>query len=54
MYKPLQIKAPQTGNKKNPSLNRPFKYKPPEGLHLEDFPQIKSKTKLKQYIYFQL
>ena len=28
MYKPLQIKAPQTGNAKNPPLNRLFKYKP--------------------------
>ena len=31
MYKPLQIKAPHTGNAKNPSLNRPSKYKPPPG-----------------------
>ena len=30
MYKPLQIQAPQTGNAKNPPLNRPSKYKPPE------------------------
>ena len=29
MYKPLQIKAPQTRNAKNPPLNRPSKYKPP-------------------------
>ena len=29
MYKPLQIQAPQTGNAKNPPLNRPSKYKPP-------------------------
>ena len=29
MYKPLQIYAPQTGNAKNPPLNRPSKYKPP-------------------------
>ena len=28
MYKPLQIYAPQTGNAKNPLLNRPSKYKP--------------------------
>ena len=28
MYKPLQIQASQTGNVKNPSLNRPSKYKP--------------------------
>ena len=25
MYKPLQIQAPQTDNRKNPSLNRPSK-----------------------------
>ena len=31
MYKPLQIKAPQTCNTKNPPLNRPSKYKPPPG-----------------------
>ena len=35
MYKPLQIQAPQTGNAKNPPLNRPSKYKPPGGLYLE-------------------
>ena len=35
MYKPLQIEGPQTGNAKNPSLNRPSKYKPPGGLYLE-------------------
>ena len=29
MYKTLQIQAPQTGNVKNPPLNRPSKYKPP-------------------------
>ena len=34
MYKPLQIQAPQTGNAKNPPLNRPSKYKPPRGLVL--------------------
>ena len=28
MYKPLQKKAPQTGNAKNPPLNRPSQYKP--------------------------
>ena len=27
MYKPLQIKAPLTGNAKNPPLNQPSKYK---------------------------
>ena len=39
-FKALQIQAPQNRNAKNPSLNRPSKYKPPppptpEGLHLE-------------------
>ena len=29
MYKPLQIQVPQTGNTKNPPLNRPSKYTPP-------------------------
>ena len=29
MYKPLKIQAPQTGNAKNPPLNRRSKYKPP-------------------------
>ena len=47
MYKPLKISAPQTGNAKNPPLNRPSKYKPPRGLYLETFPQIQSKTKQK-------
>ena len=45
MYKPLQIKAPQTRNAKKPPLNRPFKYKPPWGLVLGNCPQIQSKTK---------
>ena len=54
MYKPLQIKDPQTSNAKNPLLNHPSKYKPPRGLYLENCPQIQSKTKLKRYIYFQL
>ena len=31
MYKPLQKKGPQTGNAKNPPLNRPSKYKSPGG-----------------------
>ena len=31
MYEPLQIWAPQTGNAKNPLLNRPSKYKPTGG-----------------------
>ena len=44
MYKPLQIQAPQTGNAKNPPLNRPSKYKPPGGLYLE----ISLKYKVKQ------
>ena len=35
MYKPLQIKALQTHNTKNPPLNRPSKYKPPGALYLE-------------------
>ena len=48
MYKPLQIKAPQTGNAKNPPLNHPSKYKPPGGLYLENCPQIQSKTKQKR------
>ena len=49
MYKPLQIYyAPQTGNAKNPPLNRPSKYKHPGGLFLENCPQIQSKTKLKR------
>ena len=38
----------QTGNAKNPPLNRPSKYKPPGGLYLENFPQIQSKTKQKR------
>ena len=38
---------PQNGNEKNPSLNRPSKYKPPGGLYLENCPQILSKTKRK-------
>ena len=48
MYKPLQILAPQTRNAKNPSLNRPSKYKPQRGLVLGNCPQIQSKTKKKQ------
>ena len=47
MYMPLQIQAPQTGNAKNPPLNRPSKYKPPGGLYLDICPQIRSKTKQK-------
>ena len=49
MCKPLQIyKAPQSGNAKNPLLDRPSKYKPPGGLYLENCPQIQSKTKQKR------
>ena len=47
MYKPLQIKAPQTHNAKNPPLNHPSKYKLPRGLVLGNCPQIQSKTKQK-------
>ena len=36
MHNPLQIKATQTGNAKNPPLNRPSKYKLPGGLYLEN------------------
>ena len=39
---------PQTGNVKNPPLNRPSKYKPSGGLYLENCPQIQSKTKQKR------
>ena len=45
MYKPLQIKAPQTGNAKNPPLNHPSKYKPPWGLVLG---KLRSPYKVKQ------
>ena len=45
MYKPRQIKAPQTSNAKNPPLNRPFKYKPPGGLYSV---KISLKYKVKQ------
>ena len=49
MYKPLQIyKAPQSGNAKNPLLDRPSKYKSPGGLYLENCPQIQSITKQKR------
>ena len=44
MYKPLQIKAPQTSNAKNPPLNRTSKYKTPGDLYLE----IALKYKVKQ------
>ena len=44
MYKPLQIKAPQTDNAKNPPLNRPPKYKPSGDLYLENCPhQLKQR-----------
>ena len=49
MYKPSKYKTPpQTGDIKNPPLNRSSKYKPPGGLYLENFPQIQSKTKQKR------
>ena len=35
MYKPLQKKAPQNGNAKNPPLNRPSQYKPPGACTLK-------------------
>ena len=38
----------QTGNVKNPPLNRPSKYKPSGGLYLENCPQIQSKIKRKR------
>ena len=41
---PSKYKPPQTGNAKNPPLNRPSKYKPPGGLYLEHCPQIQSKN----------
>ena len=37
MYKPLQ-----TGKAKISPLNHPYKYKPPGGLYLENYPQIQS------------
>ena len=40
--------SPQTGNAKNPPLNRPSKYKPPGGLYLENCPQIQTITKQKR------
>ena len=33
---PSMYKTPQTGNAKNPPLNRLSKYKPPGGLYLEN------------------
>ena len=44
MYKPLKPVL----YAKNPPLNRPSKYKPPGGLHLENCSQIQSKTKQKR------
>ena len=44
----LKISRPQTGNAKNPPLNRPSKYKPPRSLYLENCPQIQRKTKQKR------
>ena len=44
----ISPKALQTGNAKNPPLNRTSKYKPPGGLYFENCPQIQSKTKQKR------
>ena len=48
MYKLIQIWAPQSGNAKNPPLNRPSKYKTappfPGSLYWDNCPQIQSKT----------
>ena len=44
---PSKHNPPQTGNAKNPPLNRPSKYKPLGGLYLENCPQIQRKTKKK-------
>ena len=46
-YKISTWEASQTGNTKNPPLNRLSKYKPPRGVYLENCPQIQSKTKQK-------
>ena len=35
MYKPSKNNPPNSRNAKNPPLNRPSKYKPPEDLYLE-------------------
>ena len=48
MYIPSKYKPPQTGNAKDPPLNRPSKYKPPGGLYLENCHQIQSITKQKR------
>ena len=37
---PSKYRPPQSGNVKNPPLNRPSKYKPPVSLYLENCPQI--------------
>ena len=52
MYKPFQIRDPQTQTAKNPSVKSPPKYSPPPGggggLVLWNCPQIHSKTKQKR------
>ena len=40
---PSKYKPPQTGNAKNPPLNRPSKYKLPGGLYLENCLKYKVK-----------
>ena len=45
---PSKYKLPKPVTQKNPPLNRSSKYKPPRGLHLENCPQIQSKTKQKR------
>ena len=44
---PSKYKPPKLVTQKTSPLNRPSKYKPPGGLHLENCPQIQSKTKQK-------
>ena len=53
MDEPLQIQAPQTGNAKNPLLNRPSKYKPPGDCTWKIALKYKVKQKNRQ-IYFKL
>ena len=52
MYKTLQIKAPQTGNAKNPPLKRLSKYKPPRGLVLGKLPSNTKENKAKMVNLF--
>ena len=40
---PYKYKPPKPVTQKNPLLNRPSKYKPAGGLHLENCPQIQRK-----------